>query len=476
MYSEEDQYRIYEEEPSELGSESYRTDWRRDYARLLHSPCFRRLQGKTQLFPTQETDFFRNRLTHSLEVAQIAKSIAIRLNNTTLKSTDHQICEDLCEFAGLAHDIGHPPFGHQGESALDECMRNFGGFEGNAQTLRILSKIEKKIIPKGPDGELPENNFISNLGLNLTMRSLASILKYDRLIPLKGKDREKKWRNKAMKGYYDCEKDVVKEIKTRVLSDCNKFGDVDTFKTVECQIMDIADDIAYSTYDLEDGFKASFMEPMDIMFAADDVINRTAEKVNDTLNEKLTEIEVTDYLFDIFNQIFKFDDKESEEYEKDDYAVTKASAAYHTSKKLASDGFFRTQFTSRQVGEAIRGVKIDLDNDCPALSKVTLDHDLKIKIEILKHYVYESQIDSPKLKIFEYRGKEIIKDIFDVLTKEDSYKLLPADYQYLFKNAEGETEEKRIVCDFISGMTDRYCSEFYYRIKSENPKTIFKPF
>lgn len=248
MYNEGDKKRLFEDSSQSLEPESYRTEWRRDIARLLHSPSFRRLQGKTQLFPTQESDFFRNRLTHSLEVAQIAKSIAIRLNNTSLKDTKYKIEEDICEFAGLAHDLGHPPFGHQGEDALDECMRDYGGFEGNAQTLRILTKLEKKV----EGGDYYKKRF----GLNLTTRSLASILKYDRCIQLENENRPEEWRNKAMKGYYSLEKDIVEKLKKNIAPDRKKTG---TFKTVECQIMDIADDIAYSTYDLEEVLKLHFL-------------------------------------------------------------------------------------------------------------------------------------------------------------------------------------------------------------------------
>ena len=122
-----------------------RSPYRRDVARLIHSPCFRRLQGKAQLFPSDEGDFFRNRLTHSLEVAQIASGIALNLNQNKkeLSGTDHAIDVDLVHFAALAHDLGHPPFGHDGERALDQLMRPYGGFEGNAQTLRILARLEK---------------------------------------------------------------------------------------------------------------------------------------------------------------------------------------------------------------------------------------------------------------------------------------------------------------------------------------------
>jgi len=123
-----------------------RSAFRRDYGRLLHSPAFRRLQGKTQLFPGHESDFFRNRLTHSLEVAQVAKGIASQINDSEPTFQKDPIDTDLVEFAALAHDLGHPPFGHNGEAALDDCMKEFGGFEGNAQTLRLLAAVEKKVL------------------------------------------------------------------------------------------------------------------------------------------------------------------------------------------------------------------------------------------------------------------------------------------------------------------------------------------
>lgn len=146
LYSAGDRARPFDGKANKA-AEPYRSPWRQDYARLIHAPCFRRLQGKTQVFPGHESDFYRNRLTHSLEVAQIAKSIAIRLNATASEfaKPQNKIEPDLVEFAGLAHDLGHPPFGHNGEEALDECMRDHGGFEGNAQSLRIIAHLEKKI-------------------------------------------------------------------------------------------------------------------------------------------------------------------------------------------------------------------------------------------------------------------------------------------------------------------------------------------
>jgi len=137
LYTEDDKrHRQDNSEP-----DACRSPFRRDYARLIHSSTVRRLQGKTQSFSGVESDFFRTRLAHSLEVAQIAKSIANRINQhpdyPDYFKTNH-LDLDLVEFAGLAHDLGHPPFGHLGERALNECIRTDGGFEGNAQSLMIF--------------------------------------------------------------------------------------------------------------------------------------------------------------------------------------------------------------------------------------------------------------------------------------------------------------------------------------------------
>ncbi|HEY8119273.1 MAG TPA: dNTP triphosphohydrolase, partial [Methylophilaceae bacterium] len=245
----------------------------------MHSPAYRRLQGKTQLFPGIESDFFRNRLTHSIEVAQIAKSIALRINATDLpgKRKTEKIDLDLVSLAGMAHDLGHPPFGHNGEKALDYCMKDHGGFEGNAQTLRILARLEKKgadIAPFSGPGHTDKR-----VGLNLTYRTLAAILKYDQVIPIESKDRSNP--DKICKGYYFSEVALVETIKKKIIGRRVK---PPKFKTIECQIMDVADDIAYSTYDLEDALKAGFISPMEIL--ADAANRPLMEKVVDELNKR----------------------------------------------------------------------------------------------------------------------------------------------------------------------------------------------
>lgn len=203
--------------------------FKKDYARLLHAPSFRRLQGKTQLFPGIESDFFRNRLTHSLEVAQIACGIATSVNEKFADAlSGNEIDPDLVQFAAIAHDLGHPPFGHNGEKALDELMREYGGFEGNAQTLRILTAVERKLVrANGEDS--------SEFGLNLTFRALASVLKYDKPIEF-----QRPSSDELRKGYYQSEANLVQRVKQAVAP--GYWGE--KFKTIECSIMDLADDVA----------------------------------------------------------------------------------------------------------------------------------------------------------------------------------------------------------------------------------------
>lgn len=448
----------------------YREEYDRDYARVLHSPSFRRLQNKTQLFPGQESDFFRNRLTHSLEVSQIARSIANKLNKE-IPYLDIQ--PRVCEIAGLVHDIGHPPFGHNGEAALDSCMCGYGGFEGNAQTFRILARLEKKEVPKdsitlSPAGE------DQRVGLNLTARVLASALKYDcEISAVRVKN------SPLVKGYYSSEKNIVEKLKECLCFDADQRV---PFKTIECSIMDLADDIAYSTYDLEDAFKAGFLTPYDVVAADEKIYQQIVEKLDKSgIKADVEECRAT--LVGVFNTVWESSvnnqktliasNLSESKYYND--TISNFLTSYTTSKRIATDGYMRNKLTSGIVNSFINGIKVEVNKNNPLFSKVYFDDETLLRVNILKHFSYVALINSPRLKITETRGKEIISKMFHKLAGSGGDALLPDDTREMFHLSSEKLWQSRVICDFISGMTDRYALEFYGRLFSENPQSIFKP-
>tara|TARA_Y100001970_G_scaffold102719_1_gene128970 strand:- start:466 stop:1584 length:1119 start_codon:yes stop_codon:yes gene_type:complete len=195
----------------------YRSPFQRDRDRIIHSGAFRRLKHKTQVFVNTEGDHYRTRITHSIEVAQIARTISRYLN----------LNDDLTETLSLAHDLGHTPFGHAGEEALNECMADHGGFDHNLQTLRIVMFIE--------------NKYVKFKGLNLTLETLDGLLKHNG-------------------PYYD--NSVVdnliglKNLKNKI--------DLKSYPSIEAQIASISDDIAYNNHDIQDGFNANLFKINDL--------------------------------------------------------------------------------------------------------------------------------------------------------------------------------------------------------------------
>jgi len=219
-YGIEARARFVAEPPKRAG----RSPFERDRARIVHSSALRRLSAKTQVMTAGTHDFVRNRLTHSLEVAQVARELGASLG-----------CDpDIVDSAALAHDLGHPPFGHNGEAALDAAAEKCGGFEGNAQTLRLLSRLEGKTF--APDGR--------SVGLNLTRATLAACIKYPWL-----RGEGPQGFNPRKFGVYADDADIF----AFVLDDLDTVPNSSGRKPIEAEVMDLSDDVAYSVHDIEDG-------------------------------------------------------------------------------------------------------------------------------------------------------------------------------------------------------------------------------
>jgi dGTPase len=214
--------RLFDEPPSKT-----RSPFRRDCDRVIHSTAFRRLKHKTQVFVFHEGDHYRTRLTHTLEVAQIARALARQLG----------LDEDLTETLALAHDLGHPPFGHAGERALDACLEHHGGFDHNAQTLRIVASLEHRY---------PEFD-----GLNLTWESLEGIVKHNG--PLTTRDGTALGRYRA------------RGVPSGILDYLATYDlELWSFASLEAQVAAIADDIAYDAHDIDDGLRAGLFRVDDL--------------------------------------------------------------------------------------------------------------------------------------------------------------------------------------------------------------------
>lgn len=435
------------------------------------------------MFPGAESDFFRTRLTHSLEVSQIAEGIADFLNSGL--EEDQQIDARLCATAGLVHDIGHPPFGHNGERALDQAMLGYGGFEGNAQTLRILSRLEKKEIY--PEGHAPDGD--NRAGLNLCLRTLGAIIKYDDVIPdnrvpattqleTDAQSAERARQVRVFKGYYSSEREIVARVKELTLR--GKVVGAKEFKTVECQIMDIADDIAYSVYDLEDCLKVRLISPASMLSTSPADLEVVAERVREKVS--CSAADVLAILNDVFEDLFgdQIEEKEIKTASAPDIdrasARMKLSETIRASSLLCDDGYKRTSLSSKLVKEFIRSTKIAYNKENPILSKVELiNDDVMRKIEVLKQYTYAKIISSSWVKIGEYRGYNIVRDLFIALDSDKGHQLLPDDVKNLYHLAEGDAKKKRVICDFVAGMTDRYALEFWGRLYSDLGPSMFKP-
>ncbi len=402
-YDSTEKTRFYEKNDPHQKDE--RDEFELDRSRIIHSAAFRRLQSKTQVFGLGGIDFFRSRLTHSLEAAQIGKGIAMNCGADT----------NLVEAACLAHDIGHPPFGHAGEGKLQEMMKDFGGFEGNAQNLRLIHHLELK----HPNG-----------GLNLTRATIDGILKYKIGYDEAVKKEEKKF-------VYDDDLDLVKWA-----SDGSPSTDT---KSLECEIISWADDIAYSTHDLEDGIKSGLI--------ITDSINQVEKKVRKEFSKKY------DWSDNIWSE------------------VTSIISSFEKSSSEKERKLLRKQIISKTIHDFIQSAKPKKrDGDfMPRYQyQLNVNENIRLKCKMLKSLVWEAVIINERLATLSRKAEIVVENLFKEFTKDNSENMLPPDFQEVIEDTDDGKRRKRIICDYIAGMTDQYALKIYGRLFSHEVSSVFE--
>ena len=351
---------------------NYRTPFQRDRDRIIHSASFRRLKHKTQVFVNTDGDHYRTRITHSLEVAQIARSITryLKLN------------DDLAETISLAHDLGHTPFGHAGEEALNECMFKHGGFDHNLQTLRIVMFLE--------------NKYISFKGLNLTLETLDGLIKHNG--PLKNLSK------------------IDKLIGSK---NFNKKINFNNFPSLEAQISERSDDIAYNNHDILDGIKANIFNL-----------------------EELTEL-------NFFKEIYK---KYKKNIKKKHYEILVYQIIRDSIDLMVKDTITNTMTN-------IKKFKITNLSDIykSNFNIVNFSNKFNIIENDIKAFLREKMYNNKSVLVKNNQGKRIIKALFKIISKNP--------YKFLSKKDFNNRNNYRVISDFISGMTDRYAINLYKNLK-----------
>lgn len=412
-----------------------RDELKRDYARVIYSTSFRRQQGKMQLFEVNSKAFHRNRLTHSFEVAQIARGIVDELKDR-IENNDNYYNDDeerrkkieenfikmsiVVETGALIHDIGNPPFGHRGERVLNSLASDIG-FEGNAQGIRVLRKIEKKS---------PQFS-----GLNLTYRTLAAIIKY--FVPYdKVKDKKKK---KCL--YTDDYNDLLCKLKEL------GYNEDLPFRTIDVQIVDLADEIAYCAHDLEDALANNY-------FTIDEFIFRLKSKLNQQSQDDFEEWVKSARCF--------AEQKGDIGLQSEDY-----------------DFYFRRELISIIVNKLIKDIGvIEVTPEFKLKTGTKNKNELGFKnykdlAEALKTTIFTCVTSSDNIMLYERVGTTILTKLFELFMNDEYNKegmLMPVEYRW---NSEDNKETKaRKVLDYISGMMDTYAIEVYMKHFGEDPFNV----
>lgn len=391
-------------EPRE--ADDFRSPFQVDRDRIIYSSAFRRLQAKTQVFVSGEFDFYRTRLTHSLEVAQIGRSICSYLQQSSAcLEADFFIDPDLIEAACLAHDLGHAPFGHAGERTLHQLMLKYGGFEGNAQSLRIITET---IYPGGQ----------ARRGMNPTRAFVDGILKYKRLLK-----EEPGARNHFI---YD-----EQEYLRRFVCGGNELltiPDWNRFRSLECEIMDWADDTAYCLNDLVDSINAGFLR---------------SERVEAWAGQQ----------------------------------ALRADELQHTQTVIAAikDRKAEARF-SRKIGAFIRATGLK-EREGPSASwsnryrlMLVIDPAVRAEADLYKKLSHDLVFDHSQLHQLERKGRVILEGIFTALcesylsAKDSGLRLLPEAFDQIVRRQRSPEDKARFLCDYVAGMTDGFAVRTYKRL------------
>ncbi len=352
---------------------SARSPWQRDRDRIIHSSGFRKLQYKTQVFVNHEGDFYRTRLTHSIEVAQIARSIARELG----------LDEDLTEALALAHDLGHPPFGHAGEEALSAAMKPFGGFDHNAQSLRVVTALEIRYA--GFDG------------LNLSWETLEGLAKHNGPV--------------RRPSPYVAEYDAIHPL------------DLGTYASAEAQVAALADDIAYHSHDLDDGWRAEFFAPADLQHlpVVGEALAEARQASLDVPSPRLRHETIRRVINRMVNDL-----------------VAETGRRITGLDPASADDI-------RQAGRPMVG----------------FSEPMAEANRVIKEFLFARMYRHWRVNRMTAKARRLVAEVFALLHEQNG--LLPDDWRGRAGEA-GTPRAASVVCDYIAGMTDRYARQEHLRL------------
>jgi dGTPase len=395
-----------------------RSPFERDWARVIHSSAFRKLQGKTQIFAPATADYLRTRVTHSVEVAQIGRALAYRFGVPT----------SLVEAACLGHDLGHPPFGHTGETALNGVMEHHGGFEGNAQSFHIVTKLEQK----HPDYD----------GLDLCRETLLGLIKY----PFRRGAGKKYLYEEDAAVYADWLYDGTGRALLSSESD-------DPPRTIAAQLMDWSDDIAYSVHDLEDGILSGYLQPA--TWNSDSFLRGVHESILGApikwQHGPPSQQQVADSVKPLYEGFAKW----APEIPMD--VIREMSRRYID------------RFATACVVDAVGDGATSFD------FRLSIPEEVRVENQVLKSITFEFIIRDPRTVQIFHKGERIILRLFDELFRNasdhrsDRFLLFPRNVRpRLAMDQDNQSALARYVCDYIASMTEGQALRLYSR--------LFEPF